>query len=314
MTVRLGFIPASDSAPLIAAQELGLYQAHGVTVDLRREASWATIREKVTVGALDGAHLLAPIALAAALAANGQPPILAPMALNLDGPAVTLAKRIDPARASAAARQRPLTMAVVYPYSSHNYLLRDWLVAAGVDPGRDVRLQVVPPPRMPALLAEGAIDGFCASEPWNAVAVASGAGRIAIRASEHWGRTPDKVLGLGAVWAAHNQPVLLKLVAALVEAAAWCDDPGNRADLARILARPAYVDAPADLIASGLGDIIFHRDGANTPKPAHGAWLLGQMARWGQAPADLEDGPLAGDVYRPDLYRAAIEAAQQVER
>jgi NitT/TauT family transport system ATP-binding protein/nitrate/nitrite transport system substrate-binding protein len=300
---------------LVVAKEKGLFRARGLTVELRREASWATVREKLEVGALDGAHLLAPIALAAALAAGMEPPpILATMALNLDGPAITLARRFEGSRLAAAARHRALTFAVVYPFSSHNYLLRDWLVAAGLDPERDTRILVAPPQRMPAMLADGAIDGFCAGEPWNTLAASEGLGRIAIRASEHWGRTPDKILGVGAKWAEVNEVRLIPVISALVEAAAWCDDPQNHRELAELLARTTYIGQAPEQIAVGLGDIVFHRDAANAPKPAHGAWLLGQMARWGQAPADLEDGPLAGEVYRPDLYRAALGLNPQTGR
>ncbi|MEO8113948.1 MAG: CmpA/NrtA family ABC transporter substrate-binding protein [Phenylobacterium sp.] len=314
-SLRLGFVPLSDSAPLVVAQEKGFFAAQGLKVALSREVSWATVRDKVAVGALDGAHMLAPLALAATLGAGSDPvPMIAPLALNLDGPAVTLSARLDPAGLGGlVARRRDegasiLTFAVVYPYSTHNYLLRAWLAEAGIDPDRDVRLTVAAPSRMAELLAGGAIEGFCAGEPWNAVAVASDAGRVAVRASQLWGRTPDKVLGVTRAWGEANPEVLAALIRALCTAAAWVEAPENRAELVGVLARPAYVDARPALIAAGLDDIIFHRDGANEPRPEHAAWLIGQMVRWGQVAADVDAESAAAQVYRPDLYQAAIQA------
>lgn len=302
-SIRLGFIPSSDCAPLVVAQEKGLFRERGLRVELSREVSWATVRERMAVGALEGAHMLAPLALAATFGLGGvTAPIVAPMALNLDGAAVALARRFDPNR-PAAGRERPTTFAMVYPYSSHNYLLRDWLAALGLE--ADAQILVAPPQRMVEMLGQGVIDGFCAGEPWASAAVAAGHGRIAVRASEHWGRTPDKVLGLREAWTKAHAATTLALVAALLEAAAWCDQPDNHSELASILARPGYVGADAAIIAQGLHDIIFHRDEANAPKLAHGTWLLGQMARWGQAPSDMEESGLAACVYRPDIYLAA---------
>ena len=162
--LRLGFIALNDAAPVIAAQSLGYFADEGLAVDLSREVSWATVRDKVNVGALDGAHMLAPMALATSLGVGGSGavPLAAPFALNLDGPAVTLSSRLAGVIAAdggadglarLVARRReegasPITLAVVFPYSVHNYLLRDWLAAAGIDPDRDVRLTVAPPSRM----------------------------------------------------------------------------------------------------------------------------------------------------------------------
>ncbi len=63
-------------------------------------------------------------------------------------------------RARAAAGRPPVRLAAVFPFSSHHYLLRHWLASGGLDPDRDLRLMVVPPPRTARALAEGAIDGF----------------------------------------------------------------------------------------------------------------------------------------------------------
>lgn len=320
--LTLGFIPLTDCAPLVVARALGLFDEEGLAVTLSREVSWATIRDKVAVGALDGAHMLAPMALAA-------PAMLAPLALNRNGSAVTLSgglaatlAAIDPASAtrpmaaaSALARlivlrreegAPPLSFAVVFPHSMHNYLLRYWLAQAGIDPDRDVRLVVTPPPRMVEHLASGAIDGFCVGAPWNAVAEGEGLGRMVIKASTFWPGGPDKVLGVTAGWARRRPDELRATLRALIRAAAWADEPGNHAELVALLARPEHVGADPDAIARALrSEIVFHRDAAGLPRREHALWFLSQMARWGQVGAGADLDAVADRVYRPDLFREA---------
>lgn len=310
--LRLGFIPLTDCAPLAAAQALGFFEEEGLAVELVREASWATIRDKVAVGALDGAHMLGPMALAA------EGDVLAPLALNRNGSAVTvstaLAGAVGPsgeglAQIVAARRvsgQGPLTFAVVFPQSMHNYLLRDWLARAGVDPDRDVRLVVIPPPRMVERMRAGEIDGFCVGAPWNAVAEAQGVGRILMASSQFWPGGPDKVLGVTAALAAQRPDDLRACLRAVIRGAAWADAPQNRQDLVELLARPDFVGvAPAALIRALEYEIVFHRDDAGLPQREHALWFLSRMVRWGQLDADHDLEALADRVYRSDLYHDA---------
>lgn len=317
--LRLGFVPLTDAAALIVARDRGFFADEGLRVELSREASWATVRDKLSVGALDGAHMLAPLALATSLGVGSDPvPMIAPMALNRGGAAVTVSARLAAALgdevgagglADLIARRREqqssmLTFGVVFPYSTHNYLLRDWMARAGIDPHRDVRLTVVPPERSAELLADGVIEGFCAGEPWGAVAVRAGVGRIAMRASRFAPDAPDKVFAVTEIWAEANATDLQGLLRALLRASAWIEDSANRADLLSLLAERANVGVMIETLAAGLDDIRFHSAGANRPEAAQGAWILGQMARWGQAGA-LDNGSAASRVFRPDLFDEA---------
>lgn len=319
--LRLGFIALNDAAAIIAADALGYFADEGLAVDLVREVSWATMRDKLAVGALDGAHLLAPLALATTLGIPGgaATPLAAPMALNLNGPAVTLASRLTAAfgegpDASGLARlvsrreaegASPLTLAVVFPFSVHAYLLRDWLARAGVDPDRDVRLTVAPPSRMTELLVGGVVEGFCVTEPWDTAAVVAGAGAIVIRGGDLWPRTPDKVFAVTEAWADADPPRLRALLRALLRGAAWADAPENRDALAQLLARPDRVGASAEVIAASLVDIIYDLDGASVPQPIHAAWMLTQMMRWGHVARELDIARVAQRLYRPDLHALA---------
>jgi len=320
----LGFVPLNDAAPLIVARERGFFAAEGLRVTLSREASWATVRDKVAAGALDGAHMLAPIPLACTLGVGGAPqPMIAPMALNRCGAAFTLSRRLTGAMPPGEDRREALrrliverraqgepqlVFAVVFPYSMHNYLLRYWLAEGGIDPDQDVRITVAPPSRMASRLAAGELDGFCAGEPWNAVAEDQGLGEVAVRAFEVWREGPEKVFGVTAEWARRNPETLQALLRALLKAAAWADAQENRGQLAGLLALPEHVDAAVGSIARSLPTTNFHRGGANAPLPVQAAWLLSQMMRWGQAPRELDLRGVAEHVYRPDLYnKAAVD-------
>ncbi len=327
--LRLGFIALTDCAPLVVASERGLFAAEGLDVELCREASWANIRDKVGAGLLDGAHMLGPMALATSIGAGGEcTPMVAPLALNLNGSAITVSKAlanalrdVDPVgmaerprsahalalaiEARRSAGERPLVFAAVFPFSMHAYELRYWMAAAGVDPDRDVRLVITPPARMAAQLRAGEIDGFCVGAPWNAVSVAEGAGEILIHATEFWRGGPDKVFAVTADWAKRNPEVLLALVRSLMQAAAWADDPDNRDELAALLARPDYVGVPARVVRQSLDGVTFYRNAANFPWRSHALWFLTQMRRWGQIGPDVDLAAVAQAVYQPDLYRRA---------
>ncbi len=316
--LQLGFIPLVDAAPLIVAQEKGYFAAEGLSVSLSREGSWATIRDKVAAGALDGAHMLAPMVLAASLGIGSDPKaMIAPIALNRGGAAVTLSTRLTGdgdagARLTHLVRRRqeegasPLTLAAVYPFAIHNYLLRHWLVGLGLNPDVDVRLTVVPPPRTTALLGEGVIEGFCAGAPWTAVAEAAGVGQTVVRANELWPEAPDKVLGVTEFWAAANPAILKSLIRALAAAGAWAADPHNQSELVGLLARPEFLDTAPGAIASGLAEITFAGAAVNPPRRDQAVWLLEQMIRWGQV-AEVDVDKVVERTWRPDLYLAAQE-------
>lgn len=343
--LRLGFIPLNDAAPLIVAKTKGFFAAEGLDVTLARQVSWANIRDKVAFGLLDGAHMLGPLPIACTLGLSGPATrMITPFSLNLNGSAITVSKALAeamraadpegmsqhprtarPLRAVIEARRAagapPLTFAVVFPFSMHNYELRYWLAEAGVDPDRDLRLVINPPARMAQRLASGDVDGFCVGAPWNALAVAQGTGEIITYASEIWRVGPDKVFGVRADWAESHPATLRALVRALLKAAAWSDQADNRAELGALLAGRDYLAAPVEVVSQSLvgspdysphepGEpsldyIIFHRYAASFPWRSHAVWFLTQMLRWGQIDDAVDIAGTADAVYRPDLFRAA---------
>lgn len=345
--ITAGFLPLLDSAILVAAREKGFAAGEGVDLSLVRENSWASIRDRLAVGHFDVAHLLAPMPIAYNLGLSPlAAPTIAPMALGLGGNAVTVSLALweglhergaspgfDPASTGAALAQfirdglsrgeRRLRFAVVHPHSGHNYELRYWFAARGIDPEADVEIVVVPPPLMSDALAAGRIDGYCVGEPWNTAAVAKGTGRIVTIKAAIWKSSPEKVLGVAASWADARPEGLSALLRALYRASHWCGEAGNAAELASILAGPAYVACPAEWlmpallgrIATGDGAVVTvpdffvtHAKAATFPWKSHALWFYSQMARWGQVEPSPANEAIARDTYRPDLYRAALKS------
>jgi ABC-type nitrate/sulfonate/bicarbonate transport system substrate-binding protein len=344
--LRIGFIPLVDAAALIIAVEKGFAAAEALNVELVREVSWSNVRDKLNIGLFDAAHLIAPIAIASSLGlGHVRVPIVAPFGLGLNGNAITVSPAVhaeiaamaeghvaDPlvsARALArvvanrkAEGREPFTFGMTFPFSTHNYQLRFWMAAGGVDPDEDVRLVVLPPPYMVESLANKQVDGFCVGAPWNSVAVDLGVGIILHFTADILPRAGEKVLAMRARWAEENPDIVMRLVRAHRRAGAFVEDIGNRDEVAALLAAPNRVGCAAEVIRRTFDGrmkvardgtvrvndryLIIARKGAARPDPVQAAWLYAQMVRWGQAPlsANLLAGAKA--VFRPDLFDAAL--------
>jgi ABC-type nitrate/sulfonate/bicarbonate transport system substrate-binding protein len=344
--LHIGFIPLVDASALIVAVDKGFAAAEGLDVTLVREVSWSNVRDKLNIGRFDAAHLLAPVAIASSLGlGHVKLPIVAPFNLGLNGNAITVSPALhaaimgeidgDPrnplvtalalARVVAARRKaglEPLTFGMTFPFSTHNYQLRFWMAAGGVDPDEDVHLVVLPPPYMVDSLANGHVDAFCVGAPWNSVAVDLGVGHILHFVSDILVRAAEKVLAVRQSWSDKNPEVLAALIRAASRAAQFIEQPENRIEAARILAKPEYIGVDAEVIGRTLDGrlkispdgsiressryLLVGREGAARPDPVQAAWLYAQMVRWGQTAMRPDALKTAMAVFRPDLYDAAM--------
>ena len=342
--ITAGFIPLLDSVLLVVAKEKGFAAVEGIDLTLVREISWANIRDRLAVGHFQVAHMLGPMPIACNL---GLTPLAArtivPMALGLGGNAVTVSNALwermqaagakpdlEPRNVGAALKTviatrgkgSLLRFAVVHAYSGHNYELRYWLAACGIDPERDIEIVIVPPPLMADALGTGSIDGYCVGEPWNTAAVLAGSGRIVTVKAAIWRSSPEKVLGVEERWAIASPEALSALLRALYYAAEWCAEAGNRDELSALMANPAYlakspewtIPALSGHLQLGGGDMQKVEDffvprakAATFPWKSHALWFYTQMVRWGQIEHTAMNAGLARDTYRPDLYRAALK-------
>lgn len=347
--LRIGFIPLVDASALIVAVDKGFTAAEGLDVTLVREVSWSNVRDKLNIGLFDAAHLLAPVAIASTLGLSQvKVPIVASFNLGLNGNAITVSPSLhaaiageadgDPANpmvtakalARVVAKRRkegaePLTFGMTFPFSTHNYQLRFWMAAGGVDPDEDVRLVVLPPPFMVDSLTNGHVDAFCVGAPWNSVAVDLGVGHILHFVSDILERAAEKVLAVREKWSLENPDVLAKLTRAHGRAADFIENPANRAEVSRILGAPERIGVDPEVIQRTLDGrlkispdgtfresgryLLVGREGAARPDPVQAAWLYAQMVRWGQAAYSPEALETAKKVFRSDLYDAALGSA-----
>lgn len=296
----IGFVPLTDSAPLIVARELGIFKKWQLNVVLERQNSWATLRDKLHIGKLDGAQMLAPMPFASSLGLAGETAdIITPMILSFNGNAITFSAKVFqeitqqksfnsdkfPVAASSLVpiiNQRrllgkKLTLATVFPYSCHYYQLVDWLKqsAIAID---DIDIIILPPTSMVKALADGDIDGFCVGGPWNAKAVREKHGVTGLTSVDIWPVRPEKVLGLSANWQANHPNTTLALVSALQEACTWLSSAANRFEAARLMSKIEYLNTNIDVIApSLLGSCLTQAGQSPRDIPAYNSFSLTQL-------------------------------------
>ncbi len=362
--LTLGFIKLTDMAPLAIAQEKGFFEDEGLYVTLQPQANWKVLLDGVISGQLDGAHMLAGQPLAATIGYGTKAHVVTPLSMDLNGNAVTVSNKVwaemkpelalgadgkpvhpisaaalRPAVEASEAEGKPFNMGMVFPVSTHNYELRYWLAAGGLNPGyyspddtsgqidAEVLLSVTPPPQMPATLEAGTISGYSVGEPWNQAAVFKGVGVPVITDAEIFADNPEKVFGLTEEFVEANPNTTLALTKALIRAVEWLDADGgaNRAEAVEILSRPEYVGADAAVIANSMtgtfefekGDKrpapdfnVFFRKNASYPFYSDAVWTLTQMRRWGQIPETKPDAwydETAKSVYKPAIYEEAAK-------
>jgi NitT/TauT family transport system ATP-binding protein len=345
MPLQIGFIPLVDAAALIVAVDRGFTASEGLDVTLIREVSWSNVRDKLNLGLFEAAHLLAPVAIASSLGIGHiKVPIITACNLGINGNAITISPALHSALMAqlegdatnpmataqalarvVAARKRagdaPLTFGMTFPFSTHNYQLRFWMAAGGVDPDEDVHMVVLPPPYMVDSLAKGHVDAFCVGAPWNSVAVDLGIGHILHFASDLFSRAAEKVLAVRSQWADSNPDVHAALIRACDKAADFIEQPQNRPEVSALLARPERIGVAAEVINRTLEGrlkvapdgtiressryLLVGREGAARPDPYQALWLYTQMVRWGQTPLSPESPLIAERVFRSDLYDAA---------
>ncbi|MEW8523295.1 MAG: CmpA/NrtA family ABC transporter substrate-binding protein [Candidatus Thiodiazotropha endolucinida] len=364
--LKFGFIKLTDMAPLAIAYEKGFFEDEGLYVTLEAQANWKVLLDGVIDGQLDGAHMLAGQPLAATIGFGTKAHIVTPYSMDLNGNGITVSneiweqmkqnipkqsdgKPVHPITADALKpivdkfknEGRPFKMGMVFPVSTHNYELRYWLAAGGINPGyyaphkgdisgtlkADALLSVTPPPQMPATLEAGTIYGYCVGEPWNQQAVFKGIGVPVITDYEIWKDNPEKVFGLTREFTEKYPNTTVRIVKALIRAGKWLDENNNanRPEAVKILSQSNYVGADYDVIANSMtgtfeyekGDKrevpdfnVFFRYNATYPYYSDAIWYLTQMRRWGQISDHKPDSwydETAKSVYRPDIYRLAAE-------
>lgn len=315
MTLRIGFVPLADCAPLVIALEHGHFAAQGLDVELSKAQSWEQARRKLERGDFHAAHLLATLPLLSALGIDGSRCLLSTAwVLSQSGNAITLSNRLCKAGATdgpslagyLATPGAPdrIRLGIVHPRSTHELMLREWLAAGGLAIGERVELVVSPPQEMVRRLRDGELDGFCAGEPWNQRATTSKLGGIVALGEDVVAPGTEKVLAVSREWHERNGAAHGAILRAVDAASKWLSDEANLDEAAAIVAGKRFVNTQEGLlrdalhrrIRAGWGRILeggrflrFWGPGCNLPRESDFRWYLERLVLWGHAqPRDLD--------------------------
>jgi nitrate/nitrite transport system substrate-binding protein len=326
--LSIGFIALTDCASIVMAHELGLFRKHGLDVTLSRQPSWAAIRDRVSLGELDAAHMLYGLVYGTHVGVGGPRKDMAVlMGLNHNGQGIVLSNELRERGVTDGAslkklierRERTYTFAQTFPTGTHAMWLFYWLAAAGIDPLRDVKVITVPPPQMVAHMRAGSMDGYCVGEPWaGARAIQERIGFSVTTTQAIWRNHPEKVLGTTREFVEKYPNTARAMIRAVLEASQYIDALEHRDRVATVISAAHYVDAPADIIArrlrgeyeDGLGrrwrdadHMKFHNGGeVNYPYLSQGMWFLTQQRRWGLLQQDVDYLEVARQVNQVELY------------
>ncbi len=333
--VKIGFIPLTDCASVVMAAEMGFDKKYGIKIIPTKEASWASVRDKLVNGELDAAHVLYGLVYGVQMGIGGpKKDMNVLMTLNNNGQAITLANKLKDLGVTDGAGLKKLltskpgeyTFAQTFPTGTHAMWLYYWLGAHDINPLKDVKTITVPPPQMVANMRVGNMDGFCVGEPWNNRAIMDKIGFTAATTQDIWTDHPEKVLGTTADWVAKNPNTARAMTAAIIEAGRWIDASlANRRKTAETIAQKAYVNTDMEVIlermlgrySNGLGKtwddknhMKFFNDGAvNFPYLSDGMWFMTQHKRWGLLKDEPDYLATAKKVNRIDIYKEAATAA-----
>ncbi len=314
--------------------ETGIFDRYGLNVVLSRELGWASVRDKMFYGDLDGAQSIAGIAFALGMGFSElRCEVAVPLILNLHGNAITLTHEIKPSDIGKGEglssylthhwkKNRPFTLAATHRFSSHHILLYSWLRRHGLNSPSDVEIIFLPPPLMPRHLKAGHIDGYCVGEPWNSESILSGTGWSPATSSDLSFGHPEKVLLVSGKFLRERKDDNVALVAALLDACRLCQDSAFRNDLVSILAMKEYTGASEEVLRNSMGPTfetgagssaaasfhVFHGETVNRPTVEKASWVLAGLRSIGILP-DVTCGSISR-IYREDIFHTATLCAQ----
>lgn len=355
--ITVGYVPVNDCAPFAIAWQKGFFRKYGLNVKLNREASWATSRDGIIFGRTDAAPVVSGAVTNARIGAEGarHAPLCAAMTIHRHGNAMTMNREMWDAglrpwreyNGDLEAFGRDFrnyfdnlpperrVWAVVLSSAIYEYFVRYLSAAAGVDPIKEFRVIIIPPPQMVTNVRIGAMQAYMVAEPWNTRAITGneGVGFTFAQGKEIWQGHPDRLLAVMESFIEQYPKTYRSLVKAMIEACQYCSKPENREEVAKLISQRSFTAAKPKFtrpgivgeynyggfdgkkrIVKSLDTTIFFDIPDNIPHQpdehstflwrSRSLWLMTQAARWGQIkgfPKDAEK--LASQGWRTDLYR-----------
>ncbi|MBD1940108.1 ABC transporter substrate-binding protein [Microcoleus sp. FACHB-68] len=270
--LTIGYVPVNDCAPFAIAWKKGFFRKYGLNVTLNREASWATSRDGVIFGRTDAAPVVSGAVTNARIGAEGarHAPLCAGMTIHRHGNAMTMNRKMwdfglrpwyeyngdleafgKQFRAYFESQSRENRVwAVVLSSAIYEYFIRYLSAAAGVDPLKEFRVIIVPPPQMVTNVRIGAMQAYMVAEPWNTRAIYEkatngdqGIGFTFAQGKEIWLGHPDRLLGVMQSFIEDYPKTYRSLLKAMIEACRYCGDPNNGDEVAKLLTERSFTGA-----------------------------------------------------------------------
>jgi nitrate/nitrite transport system substrate-binding protein len=346
-TLTLGFVPVVSACPLIIAKAKGFFTKYGMPdIKVIKQPSWSVMRDKLMLGGaedgLDGGHLLFPMAY---LLATGEIsygikiPVYILARLNVNGQGISVANTYEnlklnldssplkPYFAEKIQRGETVRCAVPYRRVTGDFFMRWWLGYGGIDPDKDTSIIVVPPPQMVASMRSHTMEAFCVVDPWHERLLKQKLGYSTLTSGELWNNHPEKALVARAEWVDKYPQATKAILAAVMEAQIWCDQPENKQELAEIVSQRQWIGAKSNLIFNrlvgkfdyGNGRVVensphtikYWCDYASYPFKSHDLWFFIEDMRWGFRSHDFEPQPIIDAVNREDLWRETAKFINQ---
>ncbi|AOM82168.1 ABC transporter substrate-binding protein [Salisediminibacterium beveridgei] len=173
--IRIGHLPITHAAPLYFTKEYEDELLPGYELELVRFSSWVELMDALNTGRIDGASVLFELGMKA----KERGIDISAVALgHREGNAIVAGHDID-----SASDLEGETVAVPHTLSAHNLLLDEMLRRAGLDYD-SVNMVEMPPPEMPAALAEDRISSYIVAEPFGALGVTLDTGHVLHQSNE----------------------------------------------------------------------------------------------------------------------------------
>jgi len=328
-TVKLGYLPIIESAPLIIAKEKGFFARHGLSnVEVSKQANWGAARDNLEIGSqgggIDGGQWQMPmpylISEGKITKGNVKIPMYILCQLNTQGNGIAVAEKhrgkgVDLKLAQGKTLLKDLkssgktfTAAYTFPHVNQDFWIRYWAAAGGIDPDADVKLLTVPAAQTVANMKTGTMDAFSTGDPWPYRIVADKIGFLAALTAEIWKNHPEEYLAIRKDWVDKHPNATKAILKAVMEAQQWCDDFNNRPEMARILSGREYYNVPEQVLLEPymgkytMGDgrtiddksmaALYWKDekgSVSYPYKSHDLWFLTESVRWGFLPPDTLD-------------------------
>ncbi|SFB35436.1 NitT/TauT family transport system substrate-binding protein [Acetitomaculum ruminis DSM 5522] len=176
--VKIAYLPITHSlAALEEAKELEAGENGNIEVELVKYGSWPELLDALNSGQVDGASVLIELAMKSKSEGVG---IKAVALGHKDGNVIVVSNDVKD-----GADLKGRTIAIPHRQSSHNILVNLALEKNGLTIN-DINVVELAPTEMPSALAAGTVDGYCVAEPFGAVGVSNGTGKVLYESNELW--------------------------------------------------------------------------------------------------------------------------------